>query len=171
MDVAAATFSLSPALVNTSVIDYNTTAGAKLYTAATHKLTTEYDLSSDGVKLFLKQLGDPVLFSGWTDILNIPKVPGAEAVFIEHDQVPCQGLPGRRSCMSSLKPNPRFHDQPTTPKPLGPRTRLDLQTWPAYHETDEDVPPVFAGERCLRSGGGRIPNGTKPWLTSSWLVR
>jgi hypothetical protein len=72
------TFSLSPALADTSVINYNTTKGAKLYSAATQKLTTEYDLSPNGLKLFLTQLGARAMFGGWTDILNIPLIPGAE---------------------------------------------------------------------------------------------
>jgi hypothetical protein len=55
-----------------------TTAGAKLYASATQKLTTKYNMSSDGLKLFLTQLGDRALFGGWTEILKNPLVPGAE---------------------------------------------------------------------------------------------
>jgi hypothetical protein len=71
-------FSLSPALASTTVIDYNTNAGAKLFAAATCKLTTDFDLSSNGLKLFLTQLADRARFSGWTDILMISQVIGAE---------------------------------------------------------------------------------------------
>jgi hypothetical protein len=57
-------------------------------TAATQKLPTEYDRSSQGLKLFLNQLRDRAKLYGWDDILTIPNAicpgPDQQVYLITH---------------------------------------------------------------------------------------
>jgi hypothetical protein len=67
-----APFALSPALAVTGVIDYTTTAGAKIWKAAIYPLKDEFDANAANLKTFLDQLNDQSKQFGWEDILTIP---------------------------------------------------------------------------------------------------
>ena len=79
---AAIDFALAPALVNAdALIDYNTPAGAKLYERAVKPLSPDdlYDLSSDRLTVFLADLDDRIVASGWEGIFSIPEDAAAAA--------------------------------------------------------------------------------------------
>lgn len=66
-------FALTPALATNQVIDYSQPAGAKMFKAATEKLTTPFDGSSENLPLFLAQLRDRAVVYDWLPLLLIPK--------------------------------------------------------------------------------------------------
>ena len=65
-------FALSPALVTNEVIDYSTSVGQKLYTAAVESLQDPYDGSEDALNVFLEQLKTRAESMGWMPILDVP---------------------------------------------------------------------------------------------------
>ena len=70
-------FSLTPATAVGGIIDYSTSAGLKLYTAATAKLEEDlFDYSADDLYSFLKALKDRAREHGWDEygvgIMSIP---------------------------------------------------------------------------------------------------
>ena len=70
---AVQAFALSPALVDTGIIDYSTTRGTKIYQAATAKLQDDlFDVESGGIHTFLNALSDRAMQYGWDFILEIP---------------------------------------------------------------------------------------------------
>ena len=72
---AAPPAAVALALVNTdALINYNTPAGAKLYERAIKPLSANnlYDLSSDRLTVFLADLDDRIMASGWEGIFSIP---------------------------------------------------------------------------------------------------
>jgi hypothetical protein len=66
-------FVIAPALTDSEVIDYHTVSGSKLYRAATQKLTEPFNVTTPDLKTFMTDFGDRARFSGWRDILDIPK--------------------------------------------------------------------------------------------------
>ena len=66
-------FALTPALATNQIIDYSQPSGAKLFKAATEKLTTPFDGSSENLPLFLAQLRDRAVVYDWLPLLLIPK--------------------------------------------------------------------------------------------------
>jgi hypothetical protein len=70
---APVTFARAPALHNQGILDYGTSAGAKLFAKNTTRMYLEgFDIDPDGVKVFLAQTLHRATNSGWTDILDIP---------------------------------------------------------------------------------------------------
>jgi len=65
-------FARTPGLVNGRIINYETTEGLKLFKNATAELKSDYDLSPEGLNVFLKETDDRAHAYGWTHILNIP---------------------------------------------------------------------------------------------------
>jgi hypothetical protein len=66
-------FAIAPALTDSAVIDYRTVSGSKLYRAATQKLAEPFNVTAAELKPFLHGIGDRARFSGWRDVLAIPK--------------------------------------------------------------------------------------------------
>jgi hypothetical protein len=66
-------FAIAPALTDSAVIDYRTVSGSKLYRAATQKLAEPFNVTASDLKPFLTDFGDRARFSGWRDVLAIPK--------------------------------------------------------------------------------------------------
>jgi hypothetical protein len=73
--MAAVFFALSPGLVNPGqLIDYNTTAGAKIYTQSVKPLSDAmYMLDSQGLGNFLLEFDDRLVEFGWEAIFSIPE--------------------------------------------------------------------------------------------------
>ena len=65
-------FALAPALVDAEIINYSTSAGAKLYKAAVEPLSTTFNCQPDNLKVFLTDLKDRAMITGWFNILDIP---------------------------------------------------------------------------------------------------
>ena len=76
-------FALAPALVGADVIDYSTAAGAKIYKAACDPLPHLFDCSPASLKVFLADIRDRAITTGWQDILEIPTDPDDEAVLTD----------------------------------------------------------------------------------------
>jgi len=68
----AVVFALSPALAARDILDYNSSAGAKIYKAATEALPFTFNGEDSEVMLFLQALSVRAYSSGWLDILEIP---------------------------------------------------------------------------------------------------
>jgi hypothetical protein len=77
-------FSLTPFLIGEEAPrNYAEPLAAKLYYHATEKLPHEYDCSEGGLSLFLRELQQRALTTGWNRILTIPKDaadPNAETI-------------------------------------------------------------------------------------------
>jgi hypothetical protein len=67
-------FALAPALVDAEIINYSTSAGAKLYKSATESLATTFDCQPANLKVFLTDLKDRAMITGWQNILDIPAI-------------------------------------------------------------------------------------------------
>lgn len=77
-------FSLAPALAShAQVIDFSTSAGAKLFSKQTAALPHEFDLDPKNLKTFLNELRDRSSMCGWSDVLQVPKDVAAP----DHDLV------------------------------------------------------------------------------------
>ena len=76
-------FALAPALVGADVIDYSTSAGAKLYRASVEPLPHLFDCSPAGLKVFLADIRDRAITTGWENILDIPTDPNDPAVLTD----------------------------------------------------------------------------------------
>jgi hypothetical protein len=66
-------FAIAPALMDSAVINYHTVSGSKLYRAAIQKLAEPFNVTSAGLKPFLRDIGDRARYNGWGDILAVPK--------------------------------------------------------------------------------------------------
>ena len=77
---AAVPFSLAPALANNNVIDYTTTAGAKIFSKATSALPTTFSLESPNTRVLLEQLTLRSATYGWSNILDVPTGPANNQV-------------------------------------------------------------------------------------------
>jgi hypothetical protein len=67
-------FAITPALTDAEVIDDRRVSGSKLYRAATQKLPDPFNVTAAGdLKTFMNKFGNRARFSGWRDILEIPK--------------------------------------------------------------------------------------------------
>ena len=76
-------FALAPALVGADVLDYTTSAGIKIYKAACDPLPHLFDCSPAGMKVFLSDLHDRAMTTGWDDILGIPTDPNDPTVLAD----------------------------------------------------------------------------------------
>ena len=63
--VAGVPFALALALVDAAVINYSTSAGAKLYKAAVEPLTATFDCQARNLKVFLAEVHDKAMITGW----------------------------------------------------------------------------------------------------------
>ena len=77
------TFSLTPAQANSGdIIDYTTTAGLKIYNAATEALPVKFDCQSKSVSTFCEKLIDRANEAGWktgaSNMLTIPDSNGED---------------------------------------------------------------------------------------------
>jgi hypothetical protein len=71
-------FSLSPAKQTNNVIDYSTSDGMKLFAKATKPQKTEYDGSSDGLRLFLGNFRDHANTSNWNANITVATATGTQ---------------------------------------------------------------------------------------------
>jgi hypothetical protein len=65
-------FALAPALADAAIINYSTSAGAKLYKSAVKPLATKFDCQPATLKVILMDLKDCAMITGWFNILDIP---------------------------------------------------------------------------------------------------
>ena len=63
-------FALSPAIVDSSILNYATNAGSDIYKTAIAKLFTQYYVNGEGLKTFINELQDMSTSSGWTSIVH-----------------------------------------------------------------------------------------------------
>ena len=67
-------FALAPTLMNTGVIDYSTSEGAKLFHQAVKPLSEEgFDITLEGLISFLSRIKVRSQCCGWNNILAIPE--------------------------------------------------------------------------------------------------
>ena len=64
-------FALTPALINNDPLDFTQVQAIKLFYRATQALENQYDLSTDGLKLFLESLRQRSIESNWWMTLTI----------------------------------------------------------------------------------------------------
>ena len=76
-------FALAPALVGADVIDYSTSAGTKIYKSACEPLPHTFDCSPAGLKVFLADIRDRAITTGWQNIIEIPTDPDDEDVLAD----------------------------------------------------------------------------------------
>jgi hypothetical protein len=74
-------FALTPARVSNDIIDYSTTSGQKLYKSAVAALKTDFDCQAANLKVFLTELRDRSMQSGWESILELPHDEDADEVY------------------------------------------------------------------------------------------
>jgi hypothetical protein len=65
-------FALSPALVSSDFIDYDSNAGATIHAKATEKLSVEFDCSDTSLKVVLESLSDRSEAQDCSPVLMIP---------------------------------------------------------------------------------------------------
>ena len=82
-----ATFSLSPATTTNDIIDYSTSDGMKLFAKATKPQKTEYDGSSDGLRLFLGNFRDHANTSNWNANIQVTTVTGTRDLPSRYGQI------------------------------------------------------------------------------------
>jgi len=86
----AGAWSLYPATVTNTYIDYATRQGAALFTAATlplHKDSVSYSLSTPNNNLLLEDLTSRAGLSGWDDILTVPTAAGDKSLLTSHGAI------------------------------------------------------------------------------------
>jgi len=67
----AGPFARSPALAHQNVLDYSTTAGAKIFSKATEQLPTKFDLEQPNIQTLLTELNMRSATYGWASIMTI----------------------------------------------------------------------------------------------------
>ena len=63
-------FALSPATVDTGLIDYRTSEGSSIYKTTVSPLDTKYAVDGEDLKTFINELQDRSTASRWHTILN-----------------------------------------------------------------------------------------------------
>ena len=63
-------FALSPATVDSGILNYATKTGSDIYKTAIAKLSTQYSVNGEGLKTFINELQDRSTSSGWTSIVH-----------------------------------------------------------------------------------------------------
>jgi hypothetical protein len=76
-------FTLSPALASSTLLDYRTGEGIKIYGKATSPLDVAFDGDSGALRLFLNKVQQRATQFGWTDILQVAQA-GQVFYFIEN---------------------------------------------------------------------------------------
>ena len=77
---AAGPFALAPALTTTDVIDYNTAAGAKIFSKASAALPTTFSLEAPNTRVLLEQVLLRGTTYGWDNVLSVPTGPAGNQV-------------------------------------------------------------------------------------------
>ena len=72
------TFARTPAQANTGLLNYNSSEGMKIYTAAVAALSTKYSGNAGEMHIFLKGVSKRAQLFGWKAIVNIPTGAGAD---------------------------------------------------------------------------------------------
>ena len=63
-------FALSPATIDSGILNYTTKTGSDTYKTAICKLSTQYYVNGEGLKTFINKLQDRSTSSGWTSIIH-----------------------------------------------------------------------------------------------------
>ena len=65
-------FARTPAQAKTSMLNYATREGIKIYNAAVAPLSTRYSGNTSDMHIFLKSVGKRGKLFGWQNIINVP---------------------------------------------------------------------------------------------------
>jgi len=73
-------FAVSPALAQTSILDYSTSMGAKIFSKATEPLPTTFQVNKPNIRILLNELQMRSETYGWKEMLNIDVITSEQTI-------------------------------------------------------------------------------------------
>ena len=74
----AGPFAVSPALAHADILDYTTSAGAKIFSRATEVLPTKFTLKTPNIRVLLNELETRSDTNGWANVLDVDVGPAGQ---------------------------------------------------------------------------------------------
>ena len=147
-------FALSPGLLGNTPIDYTSSEGAKLYKTATAALQSEFDFTSENLKVFLAQLKRRSEAHGWKDMLQVPRDMNAPLENLQH-LIDSYG--------TITLENVRAHAETY----VATQTRVAQESYQLYHcimaslsKAAQNKVLLMEDEYYVEVGGNKYPSGT-----------